>query len=216
MVDPGKLSWLVGRWRLCLLHPGAWWSAGGLTVVVIALLPDALRGWTIAADDIQYFFFAQNHAIANSVAHGAWPLWDPLFGFGQPLLANPGNQALYPPSWINLLWPPEIAIVLYVGGHLLLAGLGTYALARRILHLSPWASWLAAACWIASGPLVSLVPRWQHFASAAWLPWVLLAALRCAAGPSTLRALMLAATLVLQWLSGSVEVAAAALLIALL
>lgn len=49
----------------------------------------------------------------------------PLFGFGQPLWANPGNQVLYPLTWLNLFFLPETYLTLYVVGHALWAALGT-------------------------------------------------------------------------------------------
>ena len=42
----------------------------------------------------------------RAVASGALPLWDPSPAFGQPLLADPGAQVLYPPTWLNLLMRP--------------------------------------------------------------------------------------------------------------
>jgi membrane protein YfhO len=99
-------------------------------------------------------------------------------------------------------------------GHSLWAALGTWALGRGGLGLSGWAAWLAAAGWMACGPLLSLVPRWQHFAAAAWLPWVILAAHRSVARPSTRRVLALACVLAMQWLAGSVEMAGATLAVA--
>jgi hypothetical protein len=186
-----------------------------VAAVALALFPAALRGFTLAGGDIQLMFLGQNDTFVHCLARGAWPVWDPFLGFGQPLLANPGNQVLYPPTWLNLLFLPETCLTLYVLGHLVWAGLGTYALARLDLGLSRWAAWLAAAAWMASGPLLSHAQRWQHFASVAWLPWVVLAATACVRRPGWWRALALAIALALQWLAGSVEVAGATLPLAL-
>ena len=188
--------------------------AVGLAAVALALFPGALLGRTVSKGDLQMMFLGQNDALLHCLARGSWPVWDPFLGFGQPLLANPGNQVLYPPTWTNLLFGPETCLTLYVLGHLLWAGLGTYALGRRELGLSRWAAWLAGAAWMSSGPLLSHVQRWQHFASIAWLPWLVLAAAAGVRAPGRGRAVVLAAGLALQWLSGSVEVAAASLLVA--
>ncbi len=186
----------------------------GLAAVAALLFGGALRGLTFATGDLQPLFLGQLDSFVASVARGSWPVWDPLFGFGQPLWANPGNQILYPPTWLNLLVLPETYLTLYVVGHALGAGVGTWALGRRVLGLSPWAAWVAAAGWMTSGPLLSMVPRWQHFASAAWLPWVILAAHRCVARPTGGRVLALAFALSFQGLAGSLEVAAATLVVA--
>jgi hypothetical protein len=78
----------------------------GLAAVAAALFTGALRGLTFSAGDLQPLLLGQLDAIVDSVAKGSWPVWDPLFGFGQPLWANPGNQVLYPPTWLNLLVLP--------------------------------------------------------------------------------------------------------------
>jgi len=188
-------------------------AAVGLALVALIVFRDALRGWTLAYDDLQYYFFGQLDAFVASVSHGSWPLWDPFMGFGQPLLADPGTQVLYPPTWLNLVVPPETYMVLYAIGHLFWAGLGVYALSRK-LGFSGVPAWFAGAGWMASGPLLSHVQRWQHFASVAWMPWIVLAALRCVRASSMSRILVLAGALALQWLAGSVDIAAATLLIA--
>jgi Bacterial membrane protein YfhO len=186
----------------------------GLGAVVLLLLPRVLEGWTLGQRDLRLVFLPQVDAIARCVARGAWPVWDPLLGFGQPLLANPANQVLYPPTWVGLLVRPETYLTLFVLGHLLWAGLGVSGFARDHLALSRGAAWLAGAAWIASGPLVSHVQRWPDFASAAWLPWVLLAAVRAVAEPTRARVLTFAVALALQGSAGSVEVTALTLVVA--
>jgi hypothetical protein len=187
----------------------------GLGAVAVVLFPKALAGWTLAQRDLRLVFLPQVDAFVRCVSRGAWPVWDPLLGFGQPLLANPANQVLYPPTWIALLARPETYLVLYVLGHLLAAGVGVLVLARRELGLSRGAAWLSGAAWMASGPLLSHVQRWQDLASVAWLPWVLLAAGRAVAEPTRGRVVTLAAALALPALAGSVEGTALVLVVAL-
>lgn len=189
-------------------------AALGLLVLATCVFDGALRGRTFAAGDIQPLLLGQLDAIVACVAQGSWPVWDPLFGFGQPLWANPGNQVLYPPTWLNVLVLPETYLTLYVVAHAFWAGLGTWALASRVLGFSGWAAWLSAAAWMASGPMLSLVQRWQHFAAVAWLPWVVIAALACLARPSARTTLGLAAALAMQWLAGSVEMAVSGVVLA--
>lgn len=190
--------------------PPSWaraWLAplSGLGAVAVLLFPRALAGWTLAQRDLRLVFLAQVDAFVRSISSGAWPVWDPLLGFGQPLLANPANQVLYPPTWIALLTSPETYLVLYGLGHLLVAGIGLFLLGREQLGLSRGAAWLSGAAWMASGPLLSHVQRWQDLASVAWLPWVLLAASRAVAEPTRGRVFTLAAALSLPVLAGSGE-----------
>jgi hypothetical protein len=187
----------------------------GLGAVALLLLPKTLAGWTLAQRDLRLVFLAQVDAVVRCVTAGAWPVWDPLLGFGQPLLANPANQVLYPPTWVALLARPETYLVLYALCHLLAAGIGLSLFARHHLGLSRGAAWLSGAAWMASGPLVSHVQRWPDLASVAWLPWVLLAAGRSVAEPTRGRVLALAAALALQGLAGSGEVTALTMIVAL-
>ena len=61
--------------------------------------------------------------------------------FGQPLLADPSAQVLYPLTWLNLLMRPWIYYTLFSMLHALLARSGSYRFARH-LGVSPRArSW---------------------------------------------------------------------------
>jgi hypothetical protein len=91
------------------------------------------------------------------------------------MLANPDAQVLYPPHWLNLILSPGTYYVIFVVSHLLFSALGVCALSRR-LGLSAGAALTGASLWMLSGPLLSTVNVWHHFAGAAWIPWVLLAA----------------------------------------
>ena len=71
--------------------------------------------------------------------------------------------------------PPTTYYTLFVFGHLLFSALGVRALGLA-LGVSRAGALVAAVLWMLSGPLLSLVNVWHHFAGAAWIPWVLLAA----------------------------------------
>ena len=86
-------------------------------------------------------------------------------------------QVLYPPTWLNLLLRPWTYYTLFAFGHVLLSGIAFQALARR-WGLSAGAALAGASAWVLSGPFLSLVDLWHHFASAAWIPAVFLAAER--------------------------------------
>src|SRR5438477_606568 len=84
--------------------------------------------------------------IVEAVRGGEWPTWNPWIAFGQPLWADANTQVLYPPTWLLLVLAPWRYYVLFVVVHLLLAGVGTYALSRA-LAFSRTAAWVAAAVW---------------------------------------------------------------------
>jgi hypothetical protein len=147
-----------------------------LLAAVLFLFQDAVFGDRVFYyRDIHLQWQPQTEAFVRSIAAGSWPLWNPDRCFGQPLLANPNTQILYPPTWLNLVIKPWTYYTLYVVGHVLLCGVGVYALGRR-LGLSRPASLLAGTLTMASGPLLSLTNLWNHLAGAAWVPWIVLAA----------------------------------------
>ncbi len=181
------------------------WAALALAAVVAALFKDILfRGHALCERDIYSMVYPQLASFAHCIFAGSWPVWDPYVGFGQPMLANPGAQVLYPWTWLALLSSPEPYYTAYVTIHLFFSGIGTYALSRR-LGLSGGGSLTAAALWIGSGPLLSCVSLWQHLAGAAWIPWVLLAADTALRAPSLAHALLLGGALSGQILAGSIE-----------
>ena len=157
--------------------------------------------------DIHLEWFSQVEAFVRAVSVGAWPLWDNAIAFGQPLLADPSAQVLYPPTWLNLFLLPWTYYTLFVAAHLFFSGCGVYALARA-WKLSRVAGTAAAAMWMLSGPLVSMFNLWHHFAGAAWMPWVLFAAHRALHVPDTRRRVVLGLASGLQILAGSADMAA--------
>jgi hypothetical protein len=179
-----------------------------LAVFVGALFVDVVaRGQVFFERDIHLFWLGQIASIRRCLAEASWPLWDASLGFGQPLLANPSAQILYPSTWIALFGDPGAAYTIYVVSHVLFSGFGLYLLARR-LELSRGAALVSAALWTASGPFLSLVSLWHHLAGAAWLPWVLVAADRALRSPRATTILLWGATQGVQILTGSADLSA--------
>jgi hypothetical protein len=184
------------------------WPIAILAVLTALLLRNALfRGQVFCERDIGFWWYGRVEAFVRSVVAGALPVWDPYTTFGLPLLASPGAQALYPPTWVSLVVSTSTFVTIYMAGHLFFSGIGLWTFARR-LGLSAPGALLAAALWTTSGPLLSLVNIWLHFGGAAWIPWVLLATDCALRNPGALRTLALGATLAGQVLSGSVDMCA--------
>jgi hypothetical protein len=138
------------------------------------------------------------------VAGGSFPIWNPSLGFGRPLLGDPSAQVAYPPTWLNLLLQPWDYYLLFALGHFLLAAFGLYALARR-LGLSLPASTLAAVLFVFSGPYLSFVDLWHHFAGLSWMPLTLLMADRALEHPGAAGRLAWGAAAGVQMLAGSAD-----------
>jgi hypothetical protein len=187
-----------------------------LTLGALALLTflPLVFGRVLFERDIQSYWFAEAETFVGTVAAGCWPVWDPWVTFGQPMLAKPDTQVLYPFTWLNLILPLGPAYTAFVLAHLVLSGVGLFRLARR-LGAGGGGALVAGAVWMLSGPFVSMANVWHHFAGAAWMPWVLEAAESASASGGTLRHVLRWGLLTaLQVLAGSADVAAMTALLA--
>ena len=110
-------------------------------------------------------------------ARGVWPWWNPFVAFGAPLFADPSFQLAYPPTWLVLLMPPAVYFKLYVVGHCWLAAGRNPWIGSAARGLARPAAILAGITYACSGPLLSSVSLYHHFAGAAWMPAVLWALL---------------------------------------
>jgi hypothetical protein len=189
-------------------------TAAALVVPAALVLRGALLGGVLFRRDIHLVWHPQVEAFVRAIAAGSWPVWDPGPAFGQPLLADPSAMVLYPFTWLNLLMRPWTYYTVFAAAHLVFTAAGARLLARRLGASAP-AALLAAVLWTASGPLLSLVDLWHHFAGAAWMPWVLLAAERALREGRPRAALLWGGAMGTQILAGSADMSAMTGLIAL-
>lgn len=192
-------------------HPTLAAVAGYVLIIVSLFRELVFDGRVLFERDIHVFWYTQVESFVRIVTTPAWPLWDPYASFGQPLLADPSAQILYPPTWLNLLMRPWVYCTLFVLCHLVFSGVGAFRLARR-LGIAGIAAFTTGALWITSGPLLLLVNNIPHFTGATWLPWVLLAARRTAELPSWKRTVTWSAVLAGQILAGSADMCVLGLL----
>lgn len=203
----------MGWGRAVARHGVASAALSLVALVLITFLPLVL-GRVLFERDIQTYWFAQVETFVGTVAAGCWPVWDPWVAFGQPMLAKPDTQVLYPFTWLNLILPLGLAYTLLVLTHLVLSGIGLFRLARR-LGAEGGGAFVAAAVWMLSGPLVSMANVWHHFVGASWMPWVLEAAESASASGGRPRHVLRWGLLTgLQVLAGSADVAAMTALVA--
>lgn len=146
--------------------------------------------------------------------HGFLPLWNPYLGMGAPLFANYQIALVYPPNillhFVGLIWGHGLLVAL----HLIWAGLGMYILARR-LGLGMLSQVLAGMAFSLSGYLVARSNFLSINATAAWLPWIIIAADRLVqvsrevAGRGKLlqATCLLSITIAFQWLAGHAQTA---------
>jgi hypothetical protein len=185
--------------RLC------WAGLAGLVLWV--LRRPVFEGMVLYKRDIHLIWHPQVEAFVRSVVAGSWPVWDPGPGGGQPLLADPSAQIAYPFTWLNLVLRPWTYYTLFAASHVLFSGIGLYLLSRR-WSMSRSAAFVASGLWILSGPLLSLLDLWHHLASAAWIPWVLLAADAALEAPGRRSVCLWGAAMAAQILGGSADMTA--------
>jgi hypothetical protein len=171
--------------------------------LAVLLIPRAVfLGEVLFDRDLHMDWYPRAIVFARTIREGFLPLWDLTIGFGQPLLADPGAQVLYPTTWLNVVLAPPVVYTLFALFHLTFSAVGLTRLARAVgLQRGPAVA--AGAAWMLSGPFASLANLWHHFAGAAWMPWVVLATHRLVRRPSAARVAVLGVCLGLQVLAGS-------------
>ncbi len=149
--------------------------AGVFCLIPLLNFPLALvSDRTLFARDISMVWAPQIEAVVRQIGHGQAPFFDSRRAFGQPLLADPRAEVLYPPAWIHWSLRAERSYTIFCAFHLVSAALGAARLARRLVPGGNGAAEATAGvAYAASGPLLSMVSNWHHLAAAAWMPWII-------------------------------------------
>lgn len=112
--------------------------------------------------------FAQLHTL---------PLWNPYFGGGQPLGADPLAALFYPPTHLVHFFSLRDYYLVLILGHLVFTGLGMLLLARRAVGLPRLPALVAAISYMATPALLAHLGA-GHVTivqTVAWYPWLALA-----------------------------------------
>jgi Bacterial membrane protein YfhO len=154
--------------------------------------------------DLGPYFYPIRFSLAQSLSAGELPLWNRHMAMGFPLLADFQSATFYPPHLIFLFLPFFDAIRMLFVFHYVIAATGSYALAVR-WEYPPYLSLIAAFLFTFGGVIVSLTNVLNHFQTAVWLPWLLLAGERAIRSYSGKDFLIFAAVAAVQFLAGSPE-----------
>lgn len=176
-----------------------------LAALIAALL---VVFWKVVFTPAMFFYrdifaYTYPHArfIHESLRSGELPYWNPYLHFGSPVLSNPNFLFFYPSTFLQALFPVDFAFTMHFVGHLGLAGVGTYFLARRWSQ-SHCAALFAGVVFMLSGPVLSLGNFYNQVAASAWIPWALLAADRAARARSLRPWVELTVVFAVQYLAG--------------
>lgn len=139
------------------------------------LLPAAWAGSDVVFSHWPFALLIQR-TFAQS---GRLPLWNPFFGGGQPLAANPLAALFYPPTQLVHFLSLRNYFLVLILGHLVFAGLGTLLLARRAFGLTHLPALVAAVSYMATPRLIAHLGA-GHITliqTVAWFPWLALGCL---------------------------------------
>ena len=162
--------------------------------------------------DLGPYFYPIRYSLAQSLSAGELPLWDRHMGMGFPLLADFQSAPFYPPHLVFLFVSFFDAIRILFVFHYVVSALGAYALARQWGYPA-YLSTIAALLFTFGGIVVSLTNVLNHFQTAVWLPWLILAGARAIRFYSGKNLIMLSVVGLIQFLAGSPELYAISLVL---
>ncbi len=160
--------------------------------------------------DLGPYFYPIRYSLAQSLSAGHLPLWDRHMAMGFPLLAGFQSAPFYPPHLLFLFVSFFDAIRILFVFHYLVSAFGAYGLARQWgypAYLSAIAAFLSTF----GGITVSLTNVLNHFQTAVWLPWLILAGERAIRSYSAKDFLIFVGVGLVQLLAGSPELYALSL-----
>jgi hypothetical protein len=182
--------------------------------VIVALLiwlwPIGIGGQMPVGGDVTHFFLGLMGFFSQSVREGRLPVWNDLWGYGFPGLAESQMGVYYPVHWaLYGCFNTESAYTLSLVIHTLWGGLGVFWAARR-LGISGVGSALAAFVWSTCGFfLIHLAHPWSY-TTGSWMPWAIGLAWSILTPGRVLgawRPLVLSAILAMQLLPGHFQLA---------
>ena len=151
-----------------------WLPALLLIGLVLLVFYQAVLGRVFSFGDIYQLHLPLRSAYAAALKTLSLPLWTPNVLSGYPLLAEGQLGPLYPPNLLlHYLLPVPVALDVFVIGHFVFAGLGAFALARR-LRLQRIAALCSGIVYALGGFLIAHLNHVNILACASWLPWLFL------------------------------------------
>ena len=164
--------------------------------------------------DLTNYFYPLRHSLLESFRIGDLGLWNRHLAQGFPNLASFQTGVFYPPHWLFLVLPFYDSIRTVFVFHFLVAGLGSYLLFRSWQYSRDLAV-VGALLFSVGGIIISLTNLLNHFQSAVWLPWLLMAWERLLLSSRWRHFVDFTLIASMQFLAGSPEIAALSMLLAL-
>jgi hypothetical protein len=145
-------------------------ALAALAAIVTLLFADVLLGVNaLYVRDIAHYFYPAKHVLREIVRGGELPYWNPYFGAGQPMAANPEHEVFYPLTWLILLPNYRVAFHLLTLLHLYIGAFTMYALLRS-MRVRAEGAFFGALSYAIGGIALSYLNLLPYLFSAAWLP----------------------------------------------
>lgn len=154
-------------------------AAASLFALVLLFFSKALfppDGQVLGGYDMRGYYYILPQVVREAVHEGRLPFWDPYRYNGMPFMADPQNEAFYPPAWLMLVLPVNVGISWFMALHVWLAAFGMVGFVR--FQRGRWTpAILAGLCFAFGGYLTGRLWAGHSavYAVTSWTPWVLLA-----------------------------------------
>jgi hypothetical protein len=134
-----------------------------------------LAGQTVLGQDSLTFHFTAYSYLGERLRDFSIPVWNPYWFGGAPFAADPESGWMYLPAMLLFsLFSIPAAIESFMLLHLVLAGLGAYALAR-VLGMGAGAATVAAVAYEFTGLIYNRLPCCPaYYQVATWIPFILI------------------------------------------
>ncbi len=106
------------------------------------------------------------------------PLWNNLIFSGTPLLPDPQFSLSYPPNWLFIILPTDIAFIVWLILHTFLSGVFFWLLSRHVFRFSFLTSFILAFLYLTSPKLGGYLES-GHYGLVGTLTWLPLVVLSC-------------------------------------
>ena len=124
-------------------------------------------GYNFWFRDLFVYHFPMKMIVRDTIARGEFPWWNPFFGGGQPMAANPAYEIFYPLQWLIFVGSYPFGFALHIVAHVYIAILGAYAFLRAIPLRIP-AAMFGALSFAFSGFLLGTMTNLPTFFVWSW------------------------------------------------
>ena len=185
-----------------------------MTLLPLVYFFPATRGALILCPDEGVIYNVPIRVVvAQIIAGGNFPLWNPYIFNGMPLFASAQAGVLFPLNWFYLAFNPAQATNLMMLSTYMLAALGAYLYARRSGSSIAGAA-LTSLVWQGSGFLIGQIGHMNIVHTAGVLPWLFWTIDGYAARGRRWSAFLLAALVAVQTFAGHQQTLVYALVLA--